>query len=240
MLISINRVRSVSFAVITAAAITLLLPGCGGGSSDPHTHLRYINTVYGSQAEVYCNSQELNLDGNPQLAFGSATFYNNVAEGTDTLKFLLSAIPNVTFPTLSEPMTNGAYYTDFIFGRSDVANTSTEYPIQRWTGDDHSSPGTGNARMRVIDAAPDAGAVDVIRNGTSLISNIGYQYLGTMNEFGAGTQSIVVNLTGTSNSIASQTVTLNAGQFYTLVILESSPPGGAVSYSIMILNDSQS
>jgi len=240
MLISMNRVRSFPFAVIAVAAIVIVLPGCGGGSSDPNTHLRYINTVYGSQAQVYCNSQALNLNGNPQLAFGSATFYNNVSSGTNTLKFLLSALPNTTFTSLSESMSSGSYYTDFVFGRTDAPSTSSSYPVQSFAGDDHSSPATGNCRMRIIDAAPDAGSLDVLHSGTALAKKVGYESIGSMNEFGAGTQNIVVNLTGTSNSIATQTVTLNAGQIYTLVILESRPAGGAVSYSILILNDSQS
>jgi hypothetical protein len=239
MLIQITRARLFPFAAPVAAAIALVTQGCGGGSSDSNTHCRFVNTVYNTQASVTVAGQPLNINSQTNLPFGGATFYNNVPNGTDTIAFNLTNWSGpLPFASLSEGLNTGIYYTDFVMGRQDITDpTNPRFPVQIFATDDRTTPGTGNARMRIVDAAPDAGTIDVRVNGNPIVAAIGYQYISGMGEFGAGTESIVIDKTGTTTPILSQAITLNAGEFYTLIILETTPtttPG----YSILVTNDS--
>jgi hypothetical protein len=202
--------------------------------------MRWFSCVYGSTTGVTCGKTVLKDNGATQLPFGGASFFNNVSSGTNTISITASAYPTTTFAPLSESMGTGSYYSDFVMGLSGVASTDPSYPVQVFTDDDRSSPGNGNARMRVIDAAPDAGTIDVRRNSMGFVSDIHYMYAGDMNEFSAGTQNMTVTVHGSPSTIlATSSVTVNAGQFYTLVVLEAKP-GGVPTYSIVVTNDSQS
>lgn len=240
MRFSFRRTRTFSIVLPLAAALGLATAGCGGGNSDNNVHMRVIDTVYGSTASVDCGTFVITQGDSPLLTFGTSSFYNDVPPGTNTISFTLSAMPGVTFPTLSEGMSTGNYYTDFIWGSLGSSSGSPNYPQQAFTVDDRTEPATGNSRMRVIDAAPDAGPIDIFRNGSVFEPDINYQYIGVMNEFPSGAQNIVVNAAGTSTNLINQSVTLNAGQFYTMVILESKPGGGAPVYTLLVSNDSNS
>jgi hypothetical protein len=80
-------------------------------------------------------------------------------------------------------------------------------------GIDMSSP-----NLRVIDASPDAGTLDVYQNNTGLAYNLG---LGTVTSYmpmTPGTYTLTAEKGGTRQTLAASTVTLVGGRQYTVVI----------------------
>src|SRR4028119_1899495 len=77
---------------------------------------------------------------------------------------------------------------------------------------------SGNARVRVIHASPDAPAVDVFVDGTAALTNVAFRAISDYLEVPAGARNIQVAPTGAGASAAVITAnpTLEAGKAYTV------------------------
>lgn len=262
-MISVNRawLFSTRFGrgalVVSLALVVSALAGCGGvsGSTDA-ARIRAVNVaVNADQANILVNGASANGD---QKAFTptAVSGYLYLA-GNKTSSFAWTTA--VTLPAGASPpvgpslyLSNNQYYTAFLLGRTDVNVRSTSNPgvtdphfLQVVvTSDSHPAPASGNAGIRIVDAAPDAGIVDVLVGGNALSSaytKLTYQTPVTdflsapYVDVPAGTLSVQVNKAGTSTALfTAASVAVSAGKSYTLVITE---PSTTPAYSLQTIPD---
>ena len=86
--------------------------------------------------------------------------------------------------------------------------------------DDNGGPNTSEASLRVINGSPDAPAMDIVVDGTEIISDLGYQEASAYLQVDAGTRSIEAFETGTSTLLFELDPTLAADVPYTLVVTD--------------------
>lgn len=73
------------------------------------------------------------------------------------------------------------------------------------------------AKVRVLHASPDAPAVDVLVNNTSIAANAPYKTATGFTTVNAGKASVKVNVAGTSNTVINASPDFNAGRSYTVI-----------------------
>lgn len=220
-----------------SAAALLALAGCGGVGDTSSTRIRAVDAA--------TNAGTANLLVNSSASYGdqtnfSASSYYYLSSGTSSFSGLAntqSSTPQ-TATVSGHNLATNQYYTAFLVGRADVAATDKRFLQVHVTSDQKpSSIPSGQAAIRVVDAAPDAGDVDVLVNGAIPDSALkALSFSGPTEPFllapyipvKAGTLNIAVNATGTSTAIVPATnVAVSAGKSYTFIIDE--PIGGVAA-----------
>lgn len=240
--LNILSARRALLAGLSALA-PFALAGCGGTSgSNNSARIRAVDVAVNAQtANILVNSASANGD---QMAFTSTAVspYLYIAGNrSSSFSYTTTAlIPSGATPPAGPTLTlnNNQFYTVFLFGRSDVPVHGTAFTgatdarfLQIVVTDDtHAAPAAGHASVRVVDAAPDAGAVDVNVGGALLSPAYGNLTYQTPNrnflpapyvDVPAGTTSVSVMHTGTATPVvASTSVSVSAGKSYTLIITE--------------------
>ena len=232
----------IAFAVIAAA---LAGAGCGSSSSTDTAHIRAVNfSANSGNAAVTVNGGA--VDGN--LTFGQTSTYNFIGQGSSTLSFTTDATLPANFTQPPSPiltLNTGSYYTAYLIGRSDA--TDARFLQTVITGDQgaaaiyagttiYSLPPSGLANIRVLNAAPDAGAVDVLVNGkpTPIFAAVAYPAFPSGTSPAPAVTPVTPYLAITPNSLTVQinaagtakvlvpaaSISLTAGNAYTLVVTE--------------------
>ena len=229
--------------ILTAGAILggiALVSGCGGGGSgnSNNAQIRTIDaSANGGTATISVNGTQLS---NKQGYFG-VTSYQGQAAGPASVTFSLNASSSTTYPPLTQNFLANDYYSLILVGRSDVtAPTDPRYPAIIAIQEAFNASYTSEAAVRLVYAAPDAGPVDVLMNGSVVASGAAYKSVSGLFSQSSGNVTIQVNQSGTGTVLVpSQTLTLSAGQVYTLFVVEptvSATPG----YSIQEIDDTAS
>jgi len=224
------KVLSVS-SVVMLAAVGLLTVGCGGGGN---SKIRFINASPNAPAFNVIIDGKTVING---LGFGFATSYMKVSSGSRAVQFQPVGTTNNTLaPTLSVAGgTNNTYILQgFLNNIKGVQYT-----------DNQTQPASGNAMVRVINAAASVTAADIylVPSGTdptsvpATASNV--QLGGTTNYINetAGPYVVFFTQPGFPNNIFidSGTLTFNSLQNRTIVGL-SNPQGGFSSITLSDLN----
>lgn len=96
---------------------------------------------------------------------------------------------------------------------------------------------TANTELRAIHASSDAPNVDVIVNGSTVLTDVPYETASAFLSIPAGTTTLMVNPTGTSTSVIDTTVALAAHQQYTAVVVglaENSAPEAEQIQAVLV------
>lgn len=234
--------------------LAVLLSGCGSSSSDPTARLRGVDlSPNAGTTGVLANNYALGGD----LGFGESSPYLFAGQGVSTFGFTSS----VAFPTpVTAPagptlqLNNNSFYTAYLIGRVDVVDVSLGKPDPRFlqtvvTGDKgaaagytaaapYQDPPSGDANVRILNGAPDAGAVDVLINGKPAFTAVAYPPFPTRinitdttapavnpvtlyQAVPSGTLSVQVNAAGTATTLVPPTsVSVSSGKAYTIVVTE--------------------
>lgn len=220
----------------SGAFLLMTLFGCSGtNSSSSSTVIRAVDTIEtGTAAFTYELSTATSSTSLGTLSYGGSSSYTAASAGTNEVTATLSGGSTATS---SATITSGDYYTAVLFGKYSAANPSLIV-----YQDDRTAPASGNARLRIIDAASDLNAIDVSGYGvvspTTLASDISYENTGaSYSDITAGAYSFSAYPTGTttSNYLGSNSYTFNAGYYYTLFITETA--SGA--YSTFVTTDTK-
>jgi hypothetical protein len=83
------------------------------------------------------------------------------------------------------------------------------------SSDDDGSP--NQAKVRVLHASPDAPAVDVFVNSTTLASNAPFKAATAFSTINSGRGTVKVNVAGTNTTVINATPDFNAGRSYTVI-----------------------
>ncbi len=223
-------------AVVLLVAVGLLTVACGGGGN---SKIRFIN------ASPNAPSFNVLIDGKTVingLGFGFSTAYMTVSSGSRTLQFQPVGTTNNTTvngtgtPTLS--IGGGTNNTYILVGF--LNNLKGDQYV-----DNQTAPASGNAQIRIINAAASVGATDIylVPSGTdptSVPATASNVQLGGATSYiteTAGPYVIFFTQPGFPNNIFidSGTITFNSLQNRTVVGL-SNPQGGFSSITLPDLN----
>ncbi|HEY1272064.1 MAG TPA: DUF4397 domain-containing protein [Terriglobales bacterium] len=216
-----------SLGVVVSLAL-LFTTACG---SSGHTRVRFMN------ASPDVSSLDFLVDGNAiasNVAYGTASNYMSVSSGSRHVQ--VEPAGTSSFLIDQNSSFNSATDSTFI-----AANFSTSISALILT-DDNSAPAAGNMKLRLVNAVPAIGPVDVyiVAPGTDIntvsptISNLalfaesGYQSLP------AGSYEAIFTVPGQKFVyIDSGSLTFTAGQIRTIVALNDQVRG----YTMTVLSD---
>ena len=223
---------------LAPATAALALSGCGGVGNTVSARLRAVDAA--------TNAGTTNILVNASGSYGDQKYFNaSQYEYLSTGSSDFSALANTQITSVTPPtsqvshhtLSQDKFYTAYLVGRPDVLPTDNRYLQVHVTDDTKPSIGSGKAAVRVLDAAPDAGSVDVLVNGSAPDPSFqGLTFTNPKDNFltapyvlvNAGTLAVTVNATGTSTAIIPATnISVQAGKGYTILVTE--PVGGVAA-----------
>ena len=247
--------------------LAALSAGCGSSSTSATARIRGADfSVNGATVGVLVNLTAVGGD----LTFDQTSLYNYVGQGVSTFSFTSSGqaatttvagtATGILFPPNPKlQINNGSYYTAYLIGRVDVqpltiAKTDPRFLQTVVTGDRgaaaayssgaaYTDPPAGQANIRILNAAPDAGPVDVLIGGKVVFPAVAYPAIpagiaepsGTAGQVvpavipvtayaaqPSGTLSVQINAAGTSTVLVPATnLAAGSGGVYTVVVTET-------------------
>ena len=220
------------FSRTCASAVSVFLLifsiACGGGNK---TQARVMNASPGeSSVNVTLNGTSIATG----LGYGAATNYMSVTAGSPSLII----VPDGGTTDLINETVNinsGSTYTIL------ADNFPSDVGLTILT-DDNSAPASGNLNMRIVNAAPGLGTVDVyvVAPGTNLdtvtpsVTGLAFQAASSYLSLAAGNYEIFFTLTGQKFAyIDSGAQSFSAGQVRTVVGLN----GESTGYTATVLAD---
>src|SRR5918993_223456 len=143
--------------------------------------------------DVYVNGDPVLTD----VPYTTVSDYLSLPAGTQQVT--VYATGDTTSPVIDTPVelaAGGAYTVAAVGLVADGSLTAQVYE------DDLRSPASGNAKVRVVHASPDAGPVDVIpRGGDPLVEGLAFPDASPYAEVPAGSYTLDVNAAGTGNAV---------------------------------------
>ncbi len=210
------NLKLVRFVVATSALalVTLFTASCGSSSS---TKFRVINASPGeSNFDVSLDSKVVATN----IAYGAATSYLTTGSGSHQFQLNLTGSTNSLLSRSASFAAN-----------TQTTVLATDYPAQIAAIsllDDTTTPTTGNFRLRLINAAPSAGAVDayVVAPSTDVtgvsptVTSITFEAQSIYQSLAAGNFEVIFTQAGTKNVLAvSGSSALATGKIYSVVLL---------------------
>lgn len=262
-----------ALGLIVAGATALA--GCGGvgGGSTDTVRVRVVDAATNAATvNVLVNSSSGYGDqSNPPVGdVGNFSPYLYAGTGTSTFSYISSAAPSTTPVTTtttagttttssaipnSVTLASGKFYTAFVIGRADVLPTDVKF-LHVVVTDDNTATPSDQAQLRVINAAPDGGPLDILVNGaTPAPTFAGVTYKIAQGTFlsapyasvPVGTLNVQVNVAGTATALSPTTgtsITTTAGHRYTLIVTEPTAPDASIlapttlpTYALQLLQD---
>ena len=217
--------------LITSMPCLMLWLGCGGSSSsNSNSNSAQLRVIHGMPQ---MGAVDVMLDGSSTLFFQALSYeqstgYQSVTAAQHTVVVVPSGSANTL---LSTPFTaaSGSSYTIVDSGfSSGVSNLSAVVLT-----DDLASPGSGNFKIRAVNASPSGGTLDVYITapGADLTTispnaaNLGFLSASSYLSLAAGSYQIRMTVAGSKTvEIDTGTVGFSAGQIRTVMALDS--PGG--------------
>jgi hypothetical protein len=222
-----KSVRRTAVNSLMIAAL-LALMGCGSGKAT----LRVMNaTPNESQIDVSIDSTSFATS----VSYGTATGYSSVTSGSRDLEIYPSGV-TTAYINKTIDMSPGGTYTVM---SANVLSSASALLLT----DDNSTPSSNTAELRIVNASPGLGTVDVyvVSPGTNLssasptISSFAFEGVSDYKSLTAST-SYEVYFTSPNEKTAlvdSGPVTYSNGQIRTMVTLN----GNAGGYTVATLDD---
>ena len=156
------------------------------------------------------------------VGYGDVSGYQRIEPGTYTVAMRPAGADPKSPPVISAILeaADGRAYT--VAGLGKFAGLALKV-----LGDEIGLPPAGEARMRVVNAAPVAGDLTISRDGSTLIENAAFGQASEYVLVPAG--KTVLNLTPKQVSPTELPVTLDAGGVYSVLVLEK---GGVLSATV--------
>lgn len=219
------KARALGVAVVVSALTVALAGAVPAAAQEPQSFLRLAHLSPDTpQVDVY-----LTAFGRPDfheringVGYGVVSEYQTVQPGEYTIAMRPTGADPATKPVISTTLTaqKGRAYTVAGLGSfSDLA--------LKVLNDEISLPPAGQARMRVVNAAPHAGDLSIKRAGTAVIERTAFGDASSYVYVPAGATRLTV--APVEASPTNLPVTLKAGGVYTVLVLEQ---GGSLSAAV--------
>jgi Domain of unknown function (DUF4397) len=201
--------RKLSVLVLGLAlmtALALAAPALAQGGGQAQVRVAHL-APDAPNVDVYVNSEPVLTN----VAYTTVSGYLSLPAGTQQVT--VYATGDTTSPVIDTPVelaAGGAYTVAAVGLVADGSLTAQVYE------DDLRSPASGNAKLRVVHASPDAGAVDVVpRGGEALVGGLTFPEASPYAEVPAGTYTLDVNAAGTNKTVLTvPDATLASGGVY--------------------------
>jgi Domain of unknown function (DUF4397) len=188
--LSIAR-RLVLLGLALMTALALAAPAFAQGGGQAQVRVAHL-APDAPNVDVYVNGDPVLTD----VAYTTVSGYLSLPAGTQQVT--VYATGETTSPVIDTPVelaAGGAYTVAAVGLVADESLTAQVYE------DDLRSPASGNAKVRVVHASPDAGPVDVIpRGGQALVSGLTFPEASPYAEVPAGSYTLDVNAAGTNKT----------------------------------------
>lgn len=158
------------------------------------------------------------------VGYGDVSAYQRIEPGTYTIAMRPAGADPNTDPVISatlDAVEGGAYTVAGLGAFADLA--------LRVLNDDISLPPAGQARMRVVNAAPLAGVLSIQRDAAPVIENAAFGDASPYTTVPSGPATLTVAPAGTASTTLP--VTLEAGGVYTVLVLQRD---GALSAAVRL------
>ena len=209
--------------------------GGAGFTPTDEVQIRALHAVPGAPAlEVLITDARIA----DNLGYGQSTTYQAVAGGTQVLRVNSDfGGQNEELLAVETPLTTGSAYTVVVAG-----GDAGIVPIL--LTDDRTAPPTGQAKLRLMHAAPTADAVDVyltapgadLTAATPAFTGVSFGSASSYATVPAGPYQVRVTTAGTQEVLVdSGALQLNEGEIRTAVAIES--PAGGPPYGAVLLDD---
>lgn len=223
--------------VLIAASAAALFAGCNNGSTGPDVGAARVIFVH---AIADTGNLDLRVSGRltqplSAIPFGTGTIYQSIKSGVVT--FSVQAAPSTSGES-PRPLANlsgilvggGSAVTIVAAGIARDSGTARAAAVTGYL-DDVSIPAGGQARLRIINASPDAGAVDVyvtpsggVRSATPTFVGVDYRSALTRSVAPGSYDLTITELSDAAAVLASASVTLPASGAQTVVVRGYSGP----------------
>ena len=202
-----------SSTLVNAALLPLGTPGSGALANSKIAQLKLLHAAPGTAA---INAMVNGAVVYANVPYQGITSYGAQLAGTQTLTIETVTSPGAVIASAQPPF---APATD-----TSVVVTGTPGAQTAVVLSDVNLPGTaGSARLRVVNVAPNLGAVDVLVNFAKKISALGTNAASTYVELIEDTYTVNFDLAGTTTVVLSiPSVALTAGRTYTLYLVGTS------------------
>jgi len=211
---AIGQISDKSFGIIPL--VTVVSPPCGtalnlqGQSTDGC--VRIINAGPGTSAvDVYVNG----TSSTTNLAYGAATNFFVVPAG-DSTKIQITAAGGSVDKALIDETVNidqGQAYQFIVTGNPDDLKLNESRL-------DLTPVANGQSRVRLVNASPDAGSVDLkIKNGDTLFSGVDFRDVTDYRVIDAGSTILDAVKNGESQVLSEGTVDLKEANVYDIVLI---------------------
>ena len=214
------------------ALAVLFCCGCNtSDSNDAQIRLLNVSQGYGS-LDVYAGSTQ----EESAVTYGTLSSYFGLAAGSYTLAFNVTGV-TTSLQSLSESFSEKTFQTFVAYG-----DTGSFATLE--IGEDVSAPASGSAAIELVDAAPDAGAVDVyftasdtaLDDASPTFSNVAGGSISTAGfvNISSGTYRMRVTATGSKTDVRLDvaSVVLASASISSVVISDTT---GGVLVNAMIL-----
>jgi hypothetical protein len=202
----------------TSPAGSSTAPSSAAAKARDHALVRVIDAVpSGSNFDLFAGDLIL-FDG---LGFKSVSAYRALDGQRYAFALRPAGMPNAQpLSSNTENLKDGGYYTAFAIPEDGHG------PRLRIVEDDLNVPAAGKARLRVVHAGIGAGAVDLRATGGAdpLFDTVDYQAVTGYKDVSTMNGAIQISIKGQSGPAATlSNAHLEAGRYYTLVIVGSAP-----------------
>lgn len=213
------------------SGLALMGMGCGGGSQPTQLRVMHAMPTVGQVDVVLDNSANLLAT----LDYGSASSYETITTSSHTITVEPTGT-SVALVNTSLTPTAGTSYTLIESGLGNLSGTVLT--------DDLTAPGSGKFKLRMVDASPSSGPLDVyvtapgadLTTATPNVSNLGFPSASAYLNLAAGSYEIRVMAAGSKvQEIDSGTLTSNSGEIDTGVVLDTT--GGGAPLNLTLLAD---
>ena len=198
--------RLVVLGLALMTALALVAPAFAQGANQAQVRVAHL-APDAPNVDVYVNGDPVLTD----VPYTTVSEYLSLPAGTQQVT--VYATGDTTSPVIDTPveLAAGGAYTVAAVGL--VADGSLSAQVYE---DDLRSPASGNAKVRVVHASPDAGPVDVVpRGGQALVAGLTFPEASPYAEVPAGTYTLDVNAAGTNQTaLTVPDATLASGGVY--------------------------
>jgi hypothetical protein len=199
-----HRLLVLGLALMTALA--LAAPALAQGAGQGQVRVAHL-APDAPNVDVYVNDEPVLTN----VAYTTISDYLSLPAGTQQVTVF--ATGDTSSPVIDAPVevAAGRAYTVAAVGL--VADDSLTAQVYE---DDLRSPSSGNAKVRVVHASPDAGPVDVVpRGGEALVSGLRFPEASPYAQVPEGTYTLDVNAAGTNKTaLTVPDATLASGGVY--------------------------
>lgn len=239
----LSRLFKVPLFVLALFTLCVLAPSCGSTSST--AQYRLVQTIPDAPDNL-----DISLNGKPvstNVGFGAtvpASGYKSGSAGSDPIEVFLTGTTTPVINSTALNLRSGLQSTVLLTGLY-AAPTVILLP------DNNTAPLSSQAEVRIIDASPSAPpSVDIYMVGpgtdisrvepiiSSLLFGQASVYISlTIPSSGFAQTMMIVTASGSKTQLVNKSYLLSNGQIRTVVLVDVSPGGGALSFFPLELND---